>query len=128
MSNSPDRFDARIYPSNIFLSSLIREMAGLSPCQSYYSQCGILGGAGCELITVGNEQVLDVVSLAPFVADSVTGLFALSASAEIVGRRVGRSLYGLHCADGVIDCGATFVCISAHRDGIRMILVVNIRN
>jgi len=68
----------------ISFRALMGNMVGLSDRQSHNSQRGIFTGAGGELTTVGNEQILDVMGLPPFVANTIAGFLAHAASPEIM--------------------------------------------
>lgn len=54
---------------------LLGDVVGLANGKADNRQCWVLGAAGRELATVGDEQILDVMTLAEFVADAVARIF-----------------------------------------------------
>jgi hypothetical protein len=57
------------------LAHLLGDVVGLTNGKADNCQRWVLGAAGRELATVRDEQILDVVGLAEFVADTVSRIF-----------------------------------------------------
>ena len=63
---------------------LVGDVVGLTDREGHDRQRRVLGPAGCELAAVRDEQVLDVVRLAPLVHHAVARIGAHTVRAEIV--------------------------------------------
>src|SRR5437660_12920213 len=68
------------------LAHLLCDVVGLTNGKRDNRQGRVLGAAGRELAAVGYEQILDVVSLAEFVADAIPRILRHPAGAEIMRR------------------------------------------
>ena len=70
---------------------------------------------------IGDEQVLDVVGLAPLVDHAVLRLLRHAVGAEIVGGGIGRRVVGPLGADRLVDRAALLVGVLAHGDVVGVI-------
>ena len=75
--------------SNCLLAHLVGDVVGLTYRQGHDGEGRVLRSAGRELAAVRDEEIFDVVRLAPLVDDAVARILRHAVSAEIVGRRVG---------------------------------------
>src|SRR6185437_8306692 len=112
----------------ILLGTFAGDMIGLPDRQSDYSQSRVFATAGSELTTVRDKQILDVVGLSPLVAHAIARLLAHAAGSHVMRRGVGRHRDGLSGADRIVDIGAAFEGIVAHREIVRMIVVMHVWN
>src|SRR5262245_66662990 len=71
---------------------LVGDVVGLADRERDDRQGRVGGGTGAELAAVRDEQVLNLVGLAPLVADPVLRPFAHAATAHVVARREWRRL------------------------------------
>ena len=108
--------------SDVLRAHLLGDVVGLADGQRHDGQRRVLRAAGRELAAVGDEQVLDVVRLAPFVDHAVARLLAHPVGAEIVRRGIGRRREGTRRADRLIERLARLVGMVAHRDVVRMVV------
>src|SRR5262249_36845085 len=69
--------------SNLFLAQLIGDVVGLADRQRHDREGWVLRAAGRELAAIGDEEILDVVGLAPLVDDAVAWILRHAIGAEI---------------------------------------------
>src|SRR5437899_13042371 len=75
---------SRIIDLDRVFAHLFRDVVRLTNGKRNNRQGGVLCAAGRELAAIGDEQILDVVSLAEFVADAISRILRHPAGAEIM--------------------------------------------